>query len=94
MKDAIQRVEPESAATVDTREEILTAKEVAHTTHRAESIPLALLPPYPFPLSIPALPTISFPFPGRKSRSAEPIQNLVVVVPATTRGKSPVNKAR
>ena len=27
MKDAIQRVEPDSAATVDTREEILTAKD-------------------------------------------------------------------
>jgi len=29
MKDAIQRVEPNSAATVDRPEEILTAKEVA-----------------------------------------------------------------
>ena len=29
MKDAIQHVEPDSAATVDTCEEILTAKEVA-----------------------------------------------------------------
>ncbi len=37
MKDAIQRVEPDSAATVDTREEILTAKEVAQDMEASRS---------------------------------------------------------
>src|SRR5437764_4506908 len=37
MKDAIQRVEPESAATVDTREEILTPKEVAQDIESSRS---------------------------------------------------------
>jgi len=37
MKDAIQRVEPDSAATVDKREEILTAKEVAQDIEASRS---------------------------------------------------------
>ena len=37
MKDAIQCVEPDSAATVDTREEILTAKEVAQDIEASRS---------------------------------------------------------
>jgi hypothetical protein len=37
MKDAIQRVEPDSAVTVDTREEILTAKEVARENEASRS---------------------------------------------------------
>ena len=37
MKDAIQRVEPNSTATVDTREEILTAKEVAQDIEASRS---------------------------------------------------------
>ena len=37
MKDAIQRVEPNSSATVDTREEILTAKEVAQDIEASRS---------------------------------------------------------
>jgi len=37
MKDAIQRVEPDSAAAVDTCEEILTAKEVAQDIEASRS---------------------------------------------------------
>ena len=37
MKDAIQRVEPDSAAIVDKREEILTAKEVAQDIEASRS---------------------------------------------------------
>ena len=37
MKDAIQHVEPDSAATVDTREEIFTAKEVAQDIEASRS---------------------------------------------------------
>ena len=37
MKDAIQQVEPDPAATVDTSEELLTAKEVAQDIEASRS---------------------------------------------------------